>query len=192
MEKPILPDFWERTHAQVIELVDGVLRIGIKWRTFAAQLTHDFCSWGSFTIIQMALFFFRNPKSRKNSSPTKRRLFDNWFQLPLCNCSKSHTGFSYFYLWKKYQEIASKMLGGMKELILKKTLDILLQLGKFISRIPESQLPKFAIVGKGHKKKALVAKGYLPNSAESLSRKKWHEKLPRSFRKKPQIRQEMP
>jgi len=70
---------------------------------FGQASSLDFCLREISTINQMASSFF-NIQSKKNSSPTKRSLFDNVIPaFQLCNVRKFSTGFRYFTYENKYQ-----------------------------------------------------------------------------------------
>jgi len=139
------------------------------------------------TINSDGFFFFINPK-QKNSSPTKRKAFPTmWFQLPTLNGSKSPPAFAILPMKISTKNRPPKCSEERKNDL--KDLDPL-QLGKFISRIPDPNCRNCDRGERCHKKKALLCqKGYLPNSLIA-SPKKW-QKLPRYFSgKTPRFRQE--
>jgi uncharacterized protein len=87
-----------------------------EWLEFAQQLT-DFCIT-EFYDESDGFFFFNNPKAEKLIA-NKKELFDNVIPASNSIIARNLHRLSIFTYQEKYSEIASKMLGGMKELIIK-------------------------------------------------------------------------
>ncbi|MFT4855589.1 MAG: hypothetical protein ACI9UV_001973 [Algoriphagus sp.] len=136
-----------------------------KWLNFAQQLT-DFCL-DEFYDKSDGFFFFNNPKAEKLIA-NKKELFDNVIPASNSVMARNLHRLSLVTYENKHQEIASKMLGGMKELILKDPGFLSNWANLFLeSLIPTAEI---AVVGKGAKEKALaLQKGYLPNTLIAFS-----------------------
>jgi hypothetical protein len=130
------------------------------WLDFAKQLT-DFCL-EEFYDKSDGFFFFNNPKAEKLIA-NKKELFDNVIPASNSVMARNLHRLSLLTYENNYQEISSKMLGGMKELILKDPGF----LSNWASLFLEMLIPtaEIAIVGKGASAKALAfQKSYVPNS----------------------------
>lgn len=135
------------------------------WLNFAQQLT-DFCL-KEFYDESDGFFFFNNPKAEKLIA-NKKELFDNVIPASNSVMARNLHRLSLFTYESKYQEISSKMLGGMKDLILKDP-GFLSNWGALFLEmlIPTAEI---AIVGKGAEAKALeFQKSYVPNSVIAYS-----------------------
>lgn len=135
------------------------------WLNFAQLLT-DFCM-EEFYDESDGFFFFNNPKAEKLIA-NKKELFDNVIPASNSVMARNLHRLSLLTYENKYQEIASKMLGGMKELILKEPGFLCNWANLFLeSLVPTAEI---GIVGKGAQAKALtLQKGYLPNSLIAFS-----------------------
>ena len=164
--KAYTPGFLE-DYAQVIRasLMGFEASGDSKWLNFAQQLT-DFCL-DEFYDKSDGFFFFNNPKAEKLIA-NKKELFDNVIPASNSVMARNLHRLSLVTYENKYQEIASKMLGGMKELILKDPGFLSNWANLFLeSLIPTAEI---AIVGKGAKEKALaLQKDYLPNTLIAFS-----------------------
>ncbi len=87
-----------------------------EWLGFSKQLT-DFCM-EQFYDESDGFFFFNNPKAEKLIA-NKKELFDNVIPASNSIMARNLHRLSLFTYEEKYGAIASKMLGGMKNLILK-------------------------------------------------------------------------
>jgi hypothetical protein len=136
-----------------------------KWLSFAQMLT-DFCLEEFYDELD-GYFFFNNPKAEKLIA-NKKELFDNVIPASNSVMARNLHRLSLLTYENKYQEIASKMLGGMKELILKEPGFLCNWANLFLeSLVPTAEI---GIIGKGAQAKALaLQKGYLPNSLIAFS-----------------------
>jgi hypothetical protein len=136
-----------------------------KWLSFAQLLT-DFCLEEFYDELD-GYFFFNNPKAEKLIA-NKKELFDNVIPASNSVMARNLHRLSLLTYENKYQEIASKMLGGMKELILKEPGFLCNWANLFLeSLVPTAEI---GIIGKGAQAKALaLQKGYLPNSLIAFS-----------------------
>jgi uncharacterized protein len=130
-----------------------------EWLEFAQQLT-DFCIT-EFYDESDGFFFFNNPKAEKLIA-NKKELFDNVIPASNSIIARNLHRLSIFTYQEKYSEIASKMLGGMKELIIKEP-GFLCNWAHFYldSLVPTAEI---GIVGKGAESKAReIQSAYFPN-----------------------------
>ncbi|HCX75798.1 MAG TPA: thioredoxin domain-containing protein, partial [Algoriphagus sp.] len=82
-----------------------------------AQKLSDYCL-EAFYDESDGFFFFNNPKAEKLIAD-KKELFDNVIPASNSGMARNLHRLSIFTYEEKYGEVASKMLGGMKSLILK-------------------------------------------------------------------------
>jgi len=106
-------------------------------------------------------FFFNNPSSEKLIA-NKKELFDNVIPASNSVMARNLHQLSIFTYNEKYGTIAKKMLGGMKDLILKDPGFLCNWANLYLENlVPTSEI---AVIGKGAKKLANQFKSeYLPN-----------------------------
>ncbi len=112
-------------------------------------------------------FYFSDPSAEKLIA-NKKELFDNVIPASNSILARSFHQLSLITYEESYGKIAARMLGGMKELILKEP-GFLCNWANFYleSLVPTAEI---AIVGKGAKEKALVLLAqYLPNAVVAWS-----------------------
>lgn len=125
-----------------------------------AQRFADFCI-DQFFDESDGFFFFNNPKAEKLIA-NKKELFDNVIPASNSILSRAFHRLSLLTYEEKYAQIAQKMLGGMKELVLKEP-GFLCNWANFYleSLVPTAEI---AIVGKGAKEKAMeLQQRFSPN-----------------------------
>lgn len=138
-----------------------------KWLKFAQQLT-DFCITEFFDPSD-GFFFFNNPKAEKLIA-NKKELFDNVIPASNSVMARNLHRLSLFTYEEKYAELASNMLGGMKELILKDP-GFLCNWAHFYMEklVPTAEI---ALVGKDAETKTReIQQAYLPNAILAFSEK---------------------
>jgi len=124
-----------------------------EWLDFARKQT-DFCI-SEFYDESDGFFFFNNPKAEKLIA-NKKELFDNVIPASNSVMARNLHRLSLFTYENRYEEIASKMLGGMKELILKDPGFLCNWANLFLELlVPTAEI---AVVGKGAKALALSLK----------------------------------
>jgi uncharacterized protein YyaL (SSP411 family) len=112
-------------------------------------------------------FYFSDPTAEKLIA-NKKELFDNVIPASNSILARSLHQLSLFTYKENYGEIAARMLGGMKELVLKEP-GFLCNWANFYleSLVPTAEI---AIVGRGAKEKALaLLANYLPNAVVAWS-----------------------
>ncbi|OOG78126.1 thioredoxin domain-containing protein [Algoriphagus sp. A40] len=135
------------------------------WLSFAKELA-DFCL-DQFYDESDGFFFFNNPKAEKLIA-NKKELFDNVIPASNSVMARNLHRLSLFTYKENYSQIASKMLGGMKDLVLKEP-GFLCNWANFLleSIVPTAEI---AIVGDGAE---LLANefhhAYFPNQVISWS-----------------------
>ncbi len=131
-----------------------------KWLDFA-KLLIDFCL-EEFYDDSDGFFFFNNPKAEKLIA-NKKELFDNVIPASNSVMGINLHRLSILTYEDKYQDIAGKMLGGMKELILKEPGFLSNWASLFLQLlVPTAEI---VLVGKGAKAKAREFQSkYLPNA----------------------------
>jgi hypothetical protein len=131
-----------------------------EWLNFAQQLT-DFCL-KEFYDESDGFFYFNNPKAEKLIA-NKKELFDNVIPASNSVMARNLHRLSLFTYEEKYAEISSKMLGGMKELILKEPGFLCNWASLFLEKlIPTAEI---AIIGRSASQKAFeLQHKYTPNS----------------------------
>ncbi|PZX57710.1 hypothetical protein LV84_01839 [Algoriphagus ratkowskyi] len=136
-----------------------------RWLDFARSLT-DFCI-AEFYDETDGFFYFNNPKAEKLIA-NKKELFDNVIPASNSVMARNLHRLSLFTYEEKYSDLASKMLGGMKELILKEPSFLCNWASLFLEKlVPTAEL---AIVGNGAIVKASeFQKNYMPNSVLAFS-----------------------
>ncbi|MCE7057098.1 thioredoxin domain-containing protein [Algoriphagus sp. AGSA1] len=136
-----------------------------RWLDFARPLT-DLCL-AEFYDETDGFFFFNNPKAEKLIA-NKKELFDNVIPASNSIMARNLHRLSLFTYEEKYTKIASKMLGGMKELILQEPAFLCNWASLFLEKlVPTAEV---AIVGKGATEKAReFHKTYLPNMILAFS-----------------------
>lgn len=140
-----------------------------KWLNFARELT-DFCL-EEFYDESDGFFFFNNPKAEKLIA-NKKELFDNVIPASNSVMARNLHRLSLLTYEEKYSEISSKMLGGMKDLILREPSFLCNWASLFLEKlIPSAEI---AIVGKNASETAFeLQQKYTPNSviafAETLT-----------------------
>jgi uncharacterized protein YyaL (SSP411 family) len=130
-----------------------------EWLQLATQLT-DFCL-DEFFDESDGFFFFNNPKAEKLIAD-KKEIFDNVIPASNSVMARNLHRLSLFTYSEKYAEIASHMLGGMKELILKEPGFLC----NWASLLLENVVPtaEISIVGQGAESLAQsFQKDYFPN-----------------------------
>lgn len=129
------------------------------WLKLAQQLT-DFCI-AEFYDSSDGFFFFNNPKAEKLIA-NKKELFDNVIPASNSVMARNLHRLSLFTYQEKYAEMASNMLGGMKELILRDPGFLCNWAHFYLEKlIPTAEI---AIAGKGAKSKAhAILQVYFPN-----------------------------
>lgn len=135
------------------------------WLSFAKELA-DFCL-DQFYDESDGYFFFNNPKAEKLIA-NKKELFDNVIPASNSVMARNLHRLSLFTYEEKYSQIASKMLGGMKELILKEP-GFLCNWANFLleSIVPTAEI---AIVGDGAELlSSEFHQAYFPNQVISWS-----------------------
>lgn len=135
------------------------------WLNFAKRLT-DFCI-DQFYDESDGFFFFNNPKAEKLIA-NKKELFDNVIPASNSVMARNLHRLSLLTYDEKYSEISSKMLGGMKELILKEP-GFLCNWANFLleSVVPTAEI---AISGKGSENLAREFQhSYFPNQVLAWS-----------------------
>ncbi len=130
-----------------------------EWLNFAKQLT-DFCL-EQFYDSSDGFFFFNNPKAEKLIA-NKKELFDNVIPASNSVMARNLHRLSLFTYEEKYSDLATNMLGGMKDLILKETGFLCNWANLFLEMvIPTAEV---AIVGKDAPAKAREFQAaYFPN-----------------------------
>lgn len=130
-----------------------------RWLDFARSLT-DFCI-SEFYDETDGFFFFNNPTAEKLIA-NKKELFDNVIPASNSIMARNLHRLSLFTYEEKYAEIASKMLGGMKELILKEPGFLCNWASLFLEKlVPTAEI---AIVGSRSSDKAReIQQNYSPN-----------------------------
>ncbi|MBA4300528.1 MAG: thioredoxin domain-containing protein [Cyclobacterium sp.] len=158
--QPYTPAFLEDYAAVIRASLMGFEASGkSEWLDFAQQLT-DFCIT-EFYDESDGFFFFNNPKAEKLIA-NKKELFDNVIPASNSIMARNLHRLSLFTYQEKYSEISSKMLGGMKELIIKEP-GFLCNWAHFYleSLVPTAEI---GIVGKGAGLKASqIQSAYFPN-----------------------------
>ncbi|MEB2779681.1 thioredoxin domain-containing protein [Algoriphagus sp. C2-6-M1] len=136
-----------------------------RWLDFARSLT-DFCI-AEFYDESDGFFFFNNPKGEKLIA-NKKELFDNVIPASNSIMARNLHRLSLFTYEEKYTEIASKMLGGMKELLLKEPGFLCNWASLFLEKlVPTAEI---AITGNGASAKAWgFQQNYLPNMILAFS-----------------------
>lgn len=136
-----------------------------RWLDFARPLT-DLCIT-EFYDESDGFFFFNNPNSEKLIA-NKKELFDNVIPASNSVMARNLHRLSLFTYEEKYSEIASKMLGGMKELILREPGFLCNWASLFLEKlVPTAEI---AIIGKGATEKAKeLQHTYLPNMILAFS-----------------------
>ncbi|GAB3222143.1 thioredoxin domain-containing protein [Algoriphagus aestuariicola] len=137
----------------------------VSWLNFAKDLT-DFCL-DQFYDESDGFFFFNNPKAEKLIA-NKKELFDNVIPASNSIMARNLHRLSLLTYEEKYSEIAQKMLGGMKDLVLRDP-GFLSNWAHFLleSLVPSAEI---AIVGTNAKSKAeAFQQAYTPNSVLSWS-----------------------
>ncbi|MEB2775145.1 thioredoxin domain-containing protein [Algoriphagus sp. D3-2-R+10] len=136
-----------------------------RWLDLARPLT-DFCI-AEFYDEADGFFFFNNPKAEKLIA-NKKELFDNVIPASNSVMARNLHRLSLFTYEEKYSEIASKMLGGMKELILKDPGFLSNWASLFLEKlVPTAEI---AITGNGASVKAWgFQQNYLPNMILAFS-----------------------
>jgi uncharacterized protein YyaL (SSP411 family) len=135
------------------------------WLTQAKELT-DFCL-AEFYDPSDGYFFFNNPKAEKLIA-NKKELFDNVIPASNSIMARNLHRLGLFTYEEKYGALASKMLGGMKELVLKEPGFLC----NWANLLLESVVPtaEISIVGSGAEGLAKTLKcSYLPNQVISWS-----------------------
>ncbi|HSF56282.1 MAG TPA: hypothetical protein VLA71_21170, partial [Algoriphagus sp.] len=130
-----------------------------EWLDFGQQLVEF--SIAEFYDESDGFFFFNNPKAEKLIA-NKKELFDNVIPASNSIMARNLHRLSLFTYQEKYSEIASKMLGGMKELIIKEP-GFLCNWAHFYleSLVPTAEI---GIVGKGAESKVReIQSTYFPN-----------------------------
>lgn len=129
------------------------------WLHLSQQLT-DFCL-AQFYDVSDGFFFFNNPKAEKLIA-NKKELFDNVIPASNSVMARNLHRLSLFTYEEKYGEIAAKMLGGMKDLILKEPAFLCNWATLFLEMLlPTAEV---AIVGKDAEAKAReFQQVYFPN-----------------------------
>jgi uncharacterized protein YyaL (SSP411 family) len=137
------------------------------WLGFAQQLT-DFCITEFFDPSD-GFFFFNNPKAEKLIA-NKKELFDNVIPASNSVIARNLHRLSLFTYEEKYAELASKMLGGMKELILKDPGFLCNWAHFYLEKlVPTAEI---ALVGKDAETKTReIQQAYLPNAILAFSEK---------------------
>lgn len=130
-----------------------------EWLQFSKQLT-DFCL-EQFYDVSDGFFFFNNPKAEKLIA-NKKELFDNVIPASNSIMARNLHRLSLFTYDENYGEIASKMLGGMKDLVLKDPGFLCNWANLFLEiLLPTAEV---AIVGKDAEAKAReFQQAYFPN-----------------------------
>ena len=136
-----------------------------RWLDFARSLT-DFCL-AEFYDESDGFFFFNNPKAEKLIAD-KKELFDNVIPASNSIMGRNLHRLSLFTYEEKYTEIASKMLGGMKELILKEPGFLCNWASLFLEKlVPTAEI---AIIGSGATEMARqFQQNYSPNMILAFS-----------------------
>lgn len=136
-----------------------------KWLNFAQELT-DFCL-KEFYDETDGFFFFNNPKAEKLIA-NKKELFDNVIPASNSVMARNLHRLSILTYEEKYFEIAAKMLGGMKNLILSDPGFLCNWASLFLEKlVPTAEI---AIIGKGASQKAFdLQHAYTPNSVIAFS-----------------------
>ena len=136
-----------------------------EWLQLAKQLA-DFCL-DEFYDESDGFFFFNNPKAEKLIA-NKKELFDNVIPASNSVMARNLHRLSLLTYDEKYSEISSKMLGGMKDLILKEP-GFLCNWAHFLleSVVPTAEI---AIVGTGAEDLAKdFQHSYFPNQVLAWS-----------------------
>ncbi|REG91410.1 thioredoxin domain-containing protein [Algoriphagus antarcticus] len=136
-----------------------------RWLDFARSMT-DFCI-AQFYDESDGFFFFNNPNAEKLIA-NKKELFDNVIPASNSLMARNLHRLSLFTYEEKYSDIASKMLGGMKELILKEPGFLCNWASLFLEKlVPTAEI---AIVGNGASLKSIeFQQKYTPNSIIAFS-----------------------
>ncbi len=135
------------------------------WLDFAKELTD--CCLKEFYDESDGFFFFNNPAAEKLIA-NKKEIFDNVIPSSNSVMARNLHQISLFTYENKYQEVATNMLGGMKDLILKDPGFLSNWASLFLEQlVPTAEI---AIVGKGAKAMAMALKKvYLPNTIVAFS-----------------------
>ncbi len=130
-----------------------------QWLDFARPLT-DFCITEFYDDTD-GFFYFNNPNAEKLIAD-KKELFDNVIPASNSMMARNLHRLSLFTYEEKYTEIASKMLGGMKELILRDPGFLSNWASLFLEKlVPTAEI---AIIGAGATMKARAfQQNYTPN-----------------------------
>lgn len=136
-----------------------------RWLDFARPLT-DLCIT-EFYDEDDGFFFFNNPKAEKLIA-NKKELFDNVIPASNSTMARNLHRISLFIYEEKYSDLASKMLGGMKELIIKDPGFLSNWASLFLEKlVPTAEI---AIVGNGASSRAQeFQQNYSPNSILAFS-----------------------
>ncbi|WP_057935727.1 thioredoxin domain-containing protein [Algoriphagus resistens] len=136
-----------------------------RWLDLARPLT-DYCLV-EFHDETDGFFFFNNPSAEKLIA-NKKELFDNVIPASNSMMARNLHRLSLFTYEEKYTEIASKMLGGMKELILREPGFLCNWASLFLEKlVPTAEI---AIIGNGASQKAReLQRTYLPNMILAFS-----------------------
>lgn len=136
-----------------------------RWLDLARSLT-DFCI-AEFYDETDGFFYFNNPTAEKLIA-NKKELFDNVIPASNSIMARNLHRLSLFTYEEKYSEITSKMLGGMKELILKEPGFLCNWASLFLEKlVPTAEI---AIVGNGASEKATAfQQNYSPNMILAFS-----------------------
>ena len=132
----------------------------VSWLDFAQKLT-DFCL-EQFYDESDGFFFFNNPKAEKLIA-NKKELFDNVIPASNSVMARNLHRLALLTYEEKYSQVARKMLGGMKDLVLREPGFLC----NWAHLLLESVVPtaETAIVGEGAQAKALdFLQAYVPNS----------------------------
>ncbi|WPR77894.1 thioredoxin domain-containing protein [Algoriphagus sp. NG3] len=136
-----------------------------QWLDLARPLT-DLCL-AEFHDETDGFFFFNNPNAEKLIA-NKKELFDNVIPASNSMMARNLHRLSLFTYEEKYTEIASKMLGGMKELILKEPGFLCNWASLFLEKlVPTAEI---AIIGTGASIRAKeFHQNYTPNIIVAFS-----------------------
>lgn len=136
-----------------------------RWLDFARSLT-DFCI-AEFYDETDGFFFFNNPNAEKLIA-NKKELFDNVIPASNSSMARNLHRLSLYTYEERFSNLASKMLGGMKELILKEPSFLCNWATLFLEKlVPTAEI---ALVGKGASIRAMeFHQHYTPNSIIAFS-----------------------
>lgn len=137
----------------------------VAWLEFAQALT-EYCI-KEFYDESDGFFYFNNPKAEKLIA-NKKELFDNVIPASNSIMARNLHRLALFTYEEKYQELSNKMLGGMKELILKEPSFLCNWAALFLEKlIPTAEI---IIVGKNATHSAFEFHSrYTPNSIVAFS-----------------------